>query len=179
MDYDHGENLDSYVDRNFLKTSLCSFIVSYNEVNVFPTCIYNDRVNFAKRILETDLDVDIYGNGWENCPIKDTRIKGTLKNKKDGLTNYKFSIAVENCVEENYFSEKFTDCVLTNTIPIYFGCPNIENYFKGTLKLSDLKTSQHLEQILKTNDTIFSLDKHVMVSKYNLYTAIVKYLERK
>ena len=46
-----------------------------------------------------------------------------------GLEKYKYSIAIENCCKENYFSEKFTDCILSWTIPIYYGCPNIDKYF--------------------------------------------------
>jgi hypothetical protein len=45
------------------------------------------------------------------------------------FNNAKFSIIVENSVEKDYFSEKLIDCLCTNTIPIYNGCPNIFDYF--------------------------------------------------
>jgi hypothetical protein len=48
------------------------------------------------------------------------------------FNNAKFSIIVENSVEKNYFSEKLIDCLSTKTIPIYNGCPNIEDYFDQT-----------------------------------------------
>ena len=41
----------------------------------------------------------------------------------------KFSIIIENGIEEDYFSEKIIDCLSTKTIPIYRGCPSISNYF--------------------------------------------------
>jgi hypothetical protein len=28
-----------------------------------------------------------------------------------------------------YFTEKIIDCFMTGTIPIYYGCPSIENFF--------------------------------------------------
>jgi len=43
-----------------------------------------------------------------------------------------FSIVIENCRMNNYFTEKLCDCLITKTIPIYFGCPNIEDYFDIT-----------------------------------------------
>jgi hypothetical protein len=40
-----------------------------------------------------------------------------------------FHVAIENCRESNYFSEKIIDCFMTKTVPIYWGCPNIGDYF--------------------------------------------------
>ena len=54
------------------------------------------------------------------------------ENKFEGLKDYAFSIAIENLdssIDDYYFSEKITDCFITGTIPIYYGCPNISNFF--------------------------------------------------
>jgi hypothetical protein len=40
-----------------------------------------------------------------------------------------FHIAVENSQNKNYFTEKIVDAFLTKTLPIYWGCPNIGEYF--------------------------------------------------
>lgn len=40
-----------------------------------------------------------------------------------------YHICIENTSHENYFTEKIIDCFLFRTIPIYFGCPNIVDYF--------------------------------------------------
>lgn len=40
---------------------------------------------------------------------------------KDIAMNYMFHFAIENCFENNYFTEKITDCFMTCCIPIYFG----------------------------------------------------------
>jgi hypothetical protein len=42
---------------------------------------------------------------------------------------YMFSIVIENSRQIHYFTEKIIDCLLTKTIPIYYGCPNISDYF--------------------------------------------------
>ena len=48
---------------------------------------------------------------------------------KDKLFESMFSLIIENTSEENYFTEKIIDAFQTYTIPIYWGCPNISDYF--------------------------------------------------
>lgn len=45
---------------------------------------------------------------------------------------FQFSIVIENSQQPNYFTEKLIDCLMTKTIPIYWGCPNIGEYFDTT-----------------------------------------------
>jgi hypothetical protein len=40
-----------------------------------------------------------------------------------------FSISIENSKEDFMFTEKLIDCFLTGTVPIYYGCPSIGNFF--------------------------------------------------
>lgn len=62
-----------------------------------------------------------------------------IKYKEDGLKNYMFSIVVENGKYNNYFTEKILDCFATGTIPIYWGCDSIGEYFdiEGIILLND------------------------------------------
>ena len=43
--------------------------------------------------------------------------------------NSMFHICVENSKNLNYFTEKIVDSLISKTIPLYYGCPNIEDYF--------------------------------------------------
>jgi hypothetical protein len=49
--------------------------------------------------------------------------------RKNELFYSQYHIAIENVCQPNYFSEKLVDCFQTNTVPIYLGCPNIEDFF--------------------------------------------------
>ncbi|MFS4580572.1 hypothetical protein [Phaeobacter sp. C3_T13_0] len=49
--------------------------------------------------------------------------------KSDGLAPYRYSVVVENVRERNYFSEKLIDAILCETVPIYWGCPNVGDFF--------------------------------------------------
>ncbi len=68
--------------------------------------------------LASRTDVDLFGKGirW-------------IDSKLEGLQEYAFSIAMENCSRDYYFSEKIIDCLLTDTVPIYCGSPGISRYF--------------------------------------------------
>lgn len=43
--------------------------------------------------------------------------------------NSQFHLVIENSRQINYFTEKLLDALITYTIPIYYGCPNIQDYF--------------------------------------------------
>ena len=72
--------------------------------------------------------VDLYGRGFNE-----------IKLKEDGLCDYMFSVAIENSRDDNFFTEKILDCFATGTIPVYYGCPNIDEYFNrdGIINLSE------------------------------------------
>jgi len=52
-----------------------------------------------------------------------------IEDKWDGLAPYKYSLAMENTSGPDYWTEKIADCFLSWTVPIYYGCTNLENYF--------------------------------------------------
>jgi glycosyltransferase involved in cell wall biosynthesis len=62
--------------------------------------------------------VDLYGRGIRE-----------IKSKLEVLSKYRYCVVIENDIMENYYTEKITDCLLTGTIPLYYGCPNISSYF--------------------------------------------------
>jgi len=67
---------------------------------------------------EGTLDIDLYG-----------RAVRYIEDKWDGLAPYRYSIAAENTVWPDYWTEKIADCFLTWTVPLYHGCQNLESYF--------------------------------------------------
>ncbi|MFT6451521.1 MAG: hypothetical protein ACJA06_001005 [Halocynthiibacter sp.] len=64
------------------------------------------------------LDVEIMGRGYS-----------PFEHKKDGLQSYRFSVVIENIQEPHYFTEKLVDAALCRTVPLYWGCPNIDEHF--------------------------------------------------
>lgn len=57
------------------------------------------------------------------------------------FSDSQFHIAIENTRVNNYFSEKLIDCLVTKTIPIYWGAPNIGDFFntRGVFVVQDMQ----------------------------------------
>ena len=64
---------------------------------------------------------------------------------------YQFHLAIENSRQENYFTEKLIDCLITKTIPIYYGCPNIQEYFDTTGWIL-LESASPMEVFVRCNE---------------------------
>jgi hypothetical protein len=64
-----------------------------------------------------------------NSPYQTTIPGKYLIGSKNELFNSQFHLCIENSTEPGFFSEKLIDCLFTKTIPIYYGCENIENWF--------------------------------------------------
>jgi len=78
------------------------------------------RHKYVERILQTDMNIKVYGRGLENR-FKDSRIMGTFHKDFEAISPYRFVIALENSVSDYYITEKLTDLILCGTIPIYLG----------------------------------------------------------
>jgi len=152
------------------KTRKLSIIVSYLNK---PFGIYQKRYALLTKILESDLDIDIYG--WR-LEFDDPRFKGYLDYKFTGLLPYEYSIAIENSSEKNYISEKFVDCVLCDTVPIYYGAPNVaevydSRYFK-TIDLDSPTIIEDLKDLIAEPALVSTVNKSIYLNQLNLYTKL-------
>ena len=103
------------------KTKLVSMISSNK--SMVPG--HRKRLEFVNKFKD---QVDLYGRGFRDLP-----------RKEEGIKDYMFSIAVENAVYDTYFTEKLTDCFATGTIPVFYGCRGVTEYFNedGIIFLDD------------------------------------------
>lgn len=111
------------------KKLLCSFVVSPKTI----TSGHKLRQWFAE---QTPANIAIYGKNYKDIPYSKEKNPQSLTNGKIvTLCSYMFSLVIESCREDYYFSEKLIDCFLTGTIPVYWGCPSIGDFFdtKGML----------------------------------------------
>ncbi|WP_158799611.1 glycosyltransferase family 10 domain-containing protein [Pedobacter sp. L105] len=168
---------DDKIDHSFFEEK--EAVKKSRKLSMIVSSLYLTRGNYLKRlqlldkILQSDLDIDIYGRGFT---IPDPRYKGQLEFKYTGLLPYEYSIAIENSNEKNYISEKFVDCVLCNTIPIYNGAPNVSDVYDDRyLRKIDLDSPSVVEDIkaiIAQPAPPSTVNKEIYFKKYNLYTKL-------
>jgi hypothetical protein len=69
--------------------------------------------------------------------------------KLDCFRKYKFVIAFEDAIEPDYVTDKFFDPLLADSVPVYLGAPNIEEFAPGNNCFVDVhkfKNPQSLAQ---------------------------------
>tara|TARA_R110002126_G_scaffold272603_1_gene416768 strand:- start:7845 stop:8696 length:852 start_codon:yes stop_codon:yes gene_type:complete len=134
------------------KNSNISMIYS-NKKNTFQG--YNIRHSAAESLKSV---VDLYGNGSPN----------PIELKEYGLKDYKYTIVVENLKKQNYFTEKLVDAFMVGAVPIYWGCPNIGDFFdiNGIItfdsveELKDIADNK-LENFYENNTKSIVVNHHV------------------
>ncbi len=145
------------------KSKLISIVVS----NRSQTEGHKKRLAFCKNLKNYFGDkIDIFGRGTQ--PFDD---------KWDVLAPYKYSVAIENSVEQDYISEKLTDNFVCLTFPFYYGCPNVGDYYdKNSYQLIDIddfkKSCSMIEKIIRDQNHYNEHLKHLIATKN-------KYLEER
>lgn len=99
-----------------------------------------DGHNFRRHLYFNQKSIDLPITWYRSCvnvwmieeitsnPILDV----SQFSKKDLFLDYQYSLVIENNRTPNYFTEKLLDCLMTKTIPIYWGCTNIDTWFDTT-----------------------------------------------
>ena len=97
------------------------------------------RVDFLNFLGASNITIDIYGKGIN-----------FIEDKWDGLAPYRYSLAIENSSSPDYWTEKVADCFLSWTVPIYYGCTNLEEYFpSGAFIRIDITRPQEALEIIR------------------------------
>ena len=109
---------------------------------------YTTRFNIIDFFEDKELQFDLYGYGFDRKSYKSRYIefffnrlnfprpknnfknyKGTLENKREIGSKYKFQFAIENSKNiKGYISEKIFDSFFSSNIPLYSGASNISSY---------------------------------------------------
>lgn len=99
------------------RSSRMSMILSMS--NFMPG--HNMRHLLLNKILDSDMDIHFYANGL-NKVYSDPRVKEfdwdifSIPYEK-----YQYQIVIENIIDNYWSTEKLTNCVIKETIPIYYG----------------------------------------------------------
>jgi hypothetical protein len=159
-----GFNLPKENNISFLKTNK-----SVNAINTVPGYKLREKIWIKRNEFIKEVKF-YYSNVGDNTSY--LKHDGPLPDDdKLNLFKSKFSIIIENSEETNYFSEKLIDCLLGKTIPIYWGCPNIHDYFNCdgfllfkneediTTKINNLNLNEFYDKNIELIESNFEIAK--------------------
>jgi len=124
------------------KRKFCSFVNSNAKAK--------ERINLFDQLSKYK-QVDSGGKVRNN-------VGGRVPDKVKFISDYKFNIAFENNSHPGYATEKLMEALVTNTIPIYWGDPEIGNDFntKAFINYHDFKSMDaviaHIKRVDQDDD---------------------------
>jgi len=140
-----GTNFGGGECKIYDKSKLCSIVCS-NKLMCNLHAVRMNCANICKQ--QFPFDVDVYGtiNDGEWVPIINS------------LDDYKYSIVVENYIDDLFFTEKLTNCFMTGTVPIYVGASKIDTIFDidGIIQFQSYEDLESIVDYLKNNPEDYS-----------------------
>lgn len=134
--------------------------------------IHKKRLEFTRWLMQKLPELDVFGHGVKY-----------IENKYDALEKYRYHIAVENYISKHHWTEKLADPFLRASVPIYFGCENISDYFPENSYIS-ININKKEEALKKITETLQDPDDYsnrlnsvleaqdLIINKYNLLKMI-------
>jgi len=110
---------------------------------------------------------DVYG---DRNNIDDARL-----GKEFVFGDSQFGIVIENTSYRGYFTEKILDCFLLKTIPVYWGCSNIGDYFD----IDGIITFNNVDDLIyktnQLNESYYEDRKEIINKNWKLASEYVNY----
>ncbi len=97
--------------------------------------------NFAKKY-----SIDVFGRGYK-----------PVDSKLEALKDYYYTIVIENESSKGWFTEKLIDALQCGCIPLYWGAPDINEYFGGVRGIFNMENIE----------TIFKCGEKELIDHYN------------
>ncbi|MBE6820311.1 MAG: hypothetical protein E7516_04610 [Ruminococcaceae bacterium] len=133
------ENRQNCFDKSILKTKtkFANLIASYDSENNYRSKLFNELSKYKF--------IDSPGKFLKNC---DEQVRFQDDSKINFQKRCKFSLCIESAVNAGFNTEKIMDAFYAETIPVYYGDPEIVKIFnpKAFINASDYAT---VEDVVK------------------------------
>jgi hypothetical protein len=138
------------------------------------TAGHKKRVEFV-RLLKAHFgdQIEVFGRGFQ-----------FISDKWEAIRDYEYHIAIENSCFPHYWTEKLADAFLGWAYPIYYGCPNIADYFDvNSLTTIDIESPEEaickIEEVINRRprrmDAIGEARRRIL-DEYNMFPMFIRLL---
>jgi len=110
-----------------------------------------------------------------------------VADKWDAIAPYRYHITIENSNASDYWTEKLADAYLGGALPLYGGCPNLDDYFPADsfVMLDTDRPCKAIAQIedalsqslFERNSAAISHARGLVLDKYNLFAVMTDLAE--
>lgn len=142
--------------------------------------------NAVIKLLESKLKVplDKFGKGFGRV-LQGYHRTGDdspyTNDKYIGLRAHAFNLAIENTSAEDYLTEKFYDPILCETVPVYYGCQNLNLWAVNGSYISvqdaDKLTEENWPKVYSMMRPTVLKQKKLILSVYNYISYFIKIAE--
>jgi len=159
-------------DLSSVKKFQISHLTGFKEIT--KGHLLRKKVHYKQNKIKNNKDFYIskYGgveNSFENK---------ILDESKNPLFESQFHICIENSKQKNFFTEKLIDCLTTKTIPIFWGCDNIGDFFdtRGFFIVNSLE--EIIEVCNSINENTYSEKLEFINKNYELSKKYITIIDR-
>ena len=128
------------------------------------------RHELLDRKDEIKIPTNFYSTYGDRHNIENARI-----GKEEVFGNSMFGVAIENTSHNGYFTEKILDCFLLKTIPVYWGCSSITNFFKQDGIITFDNVDDLIVKVNKLDESYYNDRLDVIEENYNKALSYVNY----
>lgn len=104
--------------KNFIPLKKTGEISAVCSVKQQKHTLHRKRYEFVMGLKERIPEMELFGRGIR-----------FVEDKADALDSFRYHVAIENFYGKHHWSEKLADPFLGACMPVYYGCPNAEDYF--------------------------------------------------
>ncbi|HTJ78613.1 MAG TPA: glycosyltransferase [Rariglobus sp.] len=103
--------------------------------------LHSLRYEFTQKLKAVMPELEIFGHGVR-----------PIDSKTEALDSFRYHLAIENHLALHHWTEKLSDSFLGLSLPFYFGCPNVFDYFpEGSVVPIDIRNfDESVETIRRT-----------------------------
>ena len=138
--------------------------------------LHNRRYKFTRALGRLLPELDVYGHG-----IKE------MDDKAEALHDYRYHIAIENHRGLHHWTEKLADPFLALSLPFYYGCTNVTDYFPAECLIEiDIGNVEQSAEIIRRSIEDNEYEKRLpfllearrrVLEEYNLFAVLAREIE--
>ena len=159
-----------YAEKDLVISTVCSN-------KAMRLTLHHLRLGFTQKLKAALPELDVFGRGVLE-----------ISDKADAMDRYKYHLAIENYIAPHHITEKLTDAYLAGALPLYYGAPNVADYFPrdSFIPIDIRKTDEAIDRIkqaiaddeyTKRKDAIEQA-RQAALDEQNLFAVLAREIDR-